>query len=50
MEEKIESILYAWPVDWENMYTEKWKKRKMEETFLVVFFFLIRMNSNMVFC
>lgn len=49
MEEKIESILYAWTVDWDNMYTEKWKKRRMEETFLVFFFFFfIRMNSEMV--
>lgn len=45
VEEKIELLLYAWTVDWDTSYTEKWKKKKMEEKVLL---FFIRMNSNTV--
>ena len=47
MEEKIEFLLHAWTVGWDNMYTETWKKKRMEEKFLS---FLLQWIQIRLFC
>lgn len=47
VEEKIELLLYAWTVDWDTSYTEKWKKKKWKKKFCC---FLLEWIQIQLFC